>query len=63
VGVCSQTGPPVAQLIAAVLQTSIGWQLASGPSTQLTHAPAEQTWSVPQKVPSGAPTQLPQTPP
>jgi hypothetical protein len=33
------------------------------PSTQLTHAPAEQTWSAPQKVPFGAPTQLPQTPP
>jgi hypothetical protein len=55
----SATGVRVSSQTTPALQESIPvWQAFAGvhadPATQLTHAPAEQTESTPQLVPSGA---------
>ena len=47
--VSAQTGEPVAQVVAPVLQTLAGWQLV--PAAHMTQVPALQTRSVPQVTP------------
>jgi hypothetical protein len=57
-----QTGPALHDRIP-VRHALSGSGVQVEPSAHATQLCAEQTWSVPQGVPSGAPTQLPQTPP